>query len=119
MNTRDKPWGWELIVLSDDGYLVKQLTIMPLLATSQQYHTEKVETLLLVRGSAVVVFGMDMHRQALTTLEPLYIPAGEVHQIIGGPAGATLIEVSSPEIGRTVRVSDPYGRGDEELGQPV
>ena len=49
-----KPWGSEHIVDLNDGYCVKYLRIRRGKRLSKQYHERKRETMLLVRGAAVL-----------------------------------------------------------------
>lgn len=112
-----RPWGTyvslrEETPLSGDGYKVKRITVKPGQSISLQYHHQRSEHWVVVRGKALVQIGETNHE----TLPGQYrfIPRGEKHRLTNsGTDELVLIEVQcGPYLGEDdiVRLQDVYGR---------
>ncbi|HYM48961.1 MAG TPA: cupin domain-containing protein [Candidatus Limnocylindrales bacterium] len=107
-----KPWGWENRFAITERYLGKVIHIDKGEMLSLQYHRQKDETILIVRG--VMDLQLENDDGALETLrlEPgmsQRIRPGRKHRMIAVKA-CEFFEVSSPEIDDVVRLEDKYGR---------
>ena len=108
-----KPWGSEHIVDLNDAYCVKYLRIRRGHRLSKQYHEHKRETMMLVRGLALLTLTDEQGVQDIVMGfgEAYVIEPGTVHRIEGLSAGpAMILEVSTPELDDVVRLQDDYGR---------
>lgn len=108
-----KPWGSEHIVDLNDAYCVKYLRIRRGRRLSKQYHERKRETMLLVRGAAVLSLFDDLgeHDIAMGFGEAYVIEPGTVHRIEGfSQEPAVILEVSTTDLDDVVRLQDDYGR---------
>ena len=112
----EKPWGYEILwtppVLGRTG---KILFIKAGRRLSLQYHDAKEETLCLLSGHAVLWLENESGILERLTMAPetgyTVLPLRK-HRI-EAVTDATLVEVSEPEKGNTVRVEDDYARGTE------
>jgi mannose-6-phosphate isomerase len=117
MRRIDKPWGWELHWVPDDKpYMGKIIHINAGAKLSLQKHDQKVESWLLLKGRAKVVWE-DKEEGDLVELElepgkGYSCHVNQRHRLIG-ITDCEIIEVSTPEIGTTFRLEDDYDRRDE------
>jgi oxalate decarboxylase/phosphoglucose isomerase-like protein (cupin superfamily) len=108
----DKPWGHELRWAITDRYLGKVIHVDAGHALSLQYHVQKDESILVLRGELDLVLEdgegeLATHRMgegASARIRP-----GRRHRFVA-VTDVDLLEVSSPEIDDVVRISDDYGR---------
>jgi mannose-6-phosphate isomerase len=110
-----KPWGWEIVWAQSDRYTGKLLHVVAGCRLSLQYHDEKVETQCLLSGSALLtVEGRDgtLHEISMLPGKGYTIQPFQIHRLTA-VEDAEIVEVSTPESGRTVRLQDDYARGDE------
>lgn len=112
-----KPWGKE-IHLTPQGlpYMFKILCIDAGKRISLQYHDQKKESWLLKSGRAKLIWQKEKDGElAETILEEGKIYTCEIGQQhrLQGITDCEIWEVSTPEIGTTVRVEDDYRRADE------
>ena len=112
-----RPWGTYVALreetpVATDGYKVKRITVKPEQSISLQYHRQRSEHWVVVRGKALVQIGE-------TTYETLpgqyrYIPREEKHRLTNiGQEELVLIEVQcGTYLGEDdiVRLQDVYGR---------
>ncbi len=109
-----KPWGSEHIVDLNRAYCIKYLRIRRGQRLSKQYHEQKRETMLLVRGNALLNLtdeGGGVRDIVMEFGEPYVVEPGMVHRIEGMSTEPTVIlEVSTPELEDVVRLQDDYGR---------
>ena len=118
----DKPWGYEIRWAITDRYLGKILHINAGEALSLQYHREKDESLLMVRG--VMDLELDgasgeLLRHRLQVGDTVHIRPGQRHRMTA-VEDTDIFEVSTPEIDDVVRLEDRYGRVDSSpLGGEV
>ena len=108
----DKPWGWELRFAITDRYLGKVIHVDRGEMLSLQYHRQKDETLLLVKGVMDLQLEDDRGRLQTHRMTPgmaRRILPGRKHRMIAVD-DCEFFEVSSPEIDDVVRLEDKYGR---------
>ncbi|MCY4582725.1 MAG: cupin domain-containing protein [Chloroflexi bacterium] len=108
-----KPWGSEHIVDLNNSYCVKYLRIRRGQRLSKQYHEQKYETMMLIRGVALLTLADEFGEQenAMRFGEAYSITPGMVHRIRGmSTEPAVILEVSTPDLDDVVRVQDDYGR---------
>lgn len=112
----DKPWGKETILTTRDlPYSGKIINLEPGKRWSTQVHDQKTETLYCLAGQAKLLVGPDINHLTETIMSPdqsYTIRAGTVHRV-EAITQVTIIEVSTPEAGTTIRLQDDYGRPDE------
>jgi mannose-1-phosphate guanylyltransferase/mannose-6-phosphate isomerase len=112
-----RPWGTYVSLREEtpangDGYKVKRITVKPGQSISLQYHHQRAEHWVVVRGKALVQIGETSYE----TLPGQYrfIPRGEKHRLTNtGADELVLIEVQcGPYLGEDdiVRLQDVYGR---------
>jgi mannose-1-phosphate guanylyltransferase/mannose-6-phosphate isomerase len=107
-----RPWGTYASLKEEDGYKVKRITVKPGQSLSLQYHHQRAEHWVVVKGTAIVQVGDVEHR----TLpgEYRYIPLKERHRLTNiGDDELVLIEVQcGAYLGEDdiVRLADTYGR---------
>ncbi|MXW29399.1 MAG: cupin domain-containing protein [Chloroflexi bacterium] len=108
-----KPWGSEHIVDLNEAYCIKYLRIRRGQRLSKQYHEQKRETMLLVRGHALLNLTDERGPRDIVMEfgEPYMVEPGTVHRIEGmSTEPAVILEVSTPELEDVVRLQDDYGR---------
>lgn len=112
----EKPWGYELLFTpADRPYTGKLLVVRAGRRLSLQYHDEKQETIMLLRGRAQLQ--ADGAGGALETIDMApgmgySIVPGQRHRLVA-IEDSDFVEASTPELGTTFRVEDDHGRGDE------
>jgi oxalate decarboxylase/phosphoglucose isomerase-like protein (cupin superfamily) len=108
----DKPWGYELRWAITDRYLGKVIHVDAGHALSLQYHVQKDETILVLRGELDLVLEDDAGELVTHRLGEgmsARVRPGRRHRFVA-VSDVDLVEVSSPEIDDVVRLSDDYGR---------
>jgi len=110
--TVHRPWGTYASLKEEDGYKVKRITVKPGEALSLQYHHQRAEHWVVVRGKAIVQVGEVEHETLPGQYR--YIPLKEKHRLINiGKDELVLIEVQcGGYLGEDdiVRLADTYGR---------
>jgi len=114
----EKPWGWEILLSPPKSPVTAK--ILHLNADSRfslQYHEEKEEILILVRGEAKLILGEikevgELKEEIMVEECGYFIPKGLVHRCLG-ITDCDIFESSTPETGTTVRLEDDYHRSDE------
>lgn len=107
-----RPWGTYATLKEEKGYKVKRITVSPGQSLSLQYHHQRAEHWVVVKGRALIQVGDVEH----TTLpgQYRYIPLKEKHRLTNtGQDQLVLIEVQCGEyLGEDdiVRLADTYGR---------
>ena len=112
VRTVPKPWGHETIWAHTDQYVGKVLHIRAGQALSVQYHTQKDETIHLLRGKMIYRV-----RDASGVLREVELVQGQsyrnepgtVHQM-EAVTDCDVLEASTPHLDDVVRLSDRYGR---------
>jgi len=108
----EKPWGWENRFAITDKYLGKIIHVNAGEMLSLQYHRQKDETLLVVKGVMDLQLDDDAGHLQTYRLTPgmsKRIVPGRKHRMIA-VEDTEFFEVSSPEIDDVVRLEDKYGR---------
>ncbi|MDM0033323.1 mannose-1-phosphate guanylyltransferase/mannose-6-phosphate isomerase [Variovorax sp. J22P271] len=107
-----RPWGTYASLKEEDGYKVKRITVKSGESLSLQYHHQRAEHWVVVRGTALVQVG-DVEHKTLPG-EYRYIPLKEKHRLTNiGEDELVLIEVQcGAYLGEDdiVRLADTYGR---------
>ncbi len=107
-----RPWGFYESLDSGDRFQVKRIMVSPGASLSLQYHRQRAEHWVVVRGVADVTCGDTISR--LVENESTYIPVGAPHRLHNpGPDPLEIIEVQSGDyLGEDdiVRLEDSYGR---------
>jgi mannose-6-phosphate isomerase-like protein (cupin superfamily) len=107
-----KPWGDELIWALTDRYCGKVITIETGRRLSLQYHEEKDEAILVVRGRLRLLLENEQGQDEVSELGPgdsAHVAAGRRHRY-EAIERVELVEVSTPELGDVVRIEDDFGR---------
>jgi mannose-6-phosphate isomerase-like protein (cupin superfamily) len=108
----EKPWGYELIWAETPAYVGKVLHVRAGEALSLQYHTQKDETIYLLRGRMKFFIGRDVN--ALREIEvgeggSFRIVPGTVHRMVA-LTDVDILEASTAHLDDVVRLEDRYGR---------
>ncbi|MHC8441764.1 MAG: mannose-1-phosphate guanylyltransferase/mannose-6-phosphate isomerase [Candidatus Eutrophobiaceae bacterium] len=75
-----RPWGYyESLLSNPGGYQVKRLSVKPGMRISLQYHRERSEHWVVIRGTATVTRGKELFE--LGENESTYIPIGMEHRL--------------------------------------
>ena len=113
-----KPWGHEVILEQNDLYVVKQIFVKKDKRLSQQYHTEKTETMIAVTGNAFLelydVYGRVVWYRYMEPFRPYFIPPFCTHRLMAKGSDAIVVELSTPELDDVVRTADDYGRVQQD-----
>ncbi|WP_307638978.1 mannose-1-phosphate guanylyltransferase/mannose-6-phosphate isomerase [Variovorax paradoxus] len=107
-----RPWGTYAALKEEDSYKVKRITVKPGESLSLQYHHQRAEHWVVVRGCGIVQIG-DVEHETLPG-QYRYIPLREKHRLTNtGQEELVLIEVQCGDyLGEDdiVRLADTYGR---------
>lgn len=110
--TVHRPWGTYASLKEEEGYKVKRITVRPGQSLSLQYHHQRAEHWVVVKGVAMVQVG-DVEYATLPG-QYRYIPLNEKHRLTNiGEEELVLIEVQcGGYLGEDdiVRLADTYGR---------
>jgi len=110
--TVDKPWGHELIWAHTERYVGKILHIKAGERLSLQYHVQKDETVMVLKGRMEFEHyeeGETPRSVVLEPLQPFHIRPGLRHRMIA-IEDTDVLEVSTTELDDVVRLEDKYGR---------
>jgi mannose-1-phosphate guanylyltransferase / mannose-6-phosphate isomerase len=107
-----RPWGYYQGVDVGDRYQVKRIVVKATARLSLQSHFHRAEHWVVVRGTAEVTVGDNVHM--VHENESTYIPIGSVHRLANpGKIPLELIEVQvGSYLGEDdiIRLDDQYGR---------
>ena len=106
-NRKDKPWGYEKILISTDKYLTKELFIKEGYKTSYHYHEQKDETMFIMGGSGYIEF--EDRKERFVRNDAIRIKPNIPHTIVASE-NTIIHEVSTPDLEDTVRLKDFYIR---------
>jgi quercetin dioxygenase-like cupin family protein len=112
MRTVQKPWGHELIWAETSAYVGKILFIKKGEQLSLQYHEVKDETIMVLHGRLNFEHFEAAQEPQVTELGPrvpFHVHPGLRHRMIA-LEDTEVVEVSTPQLGDVVRLSDRYGR---------
>lgn len=106
-----KPWGYEIIFTPPESPVTgKILHLNKGCRFSYQYHDKKKETLCLFKGRAKII--LDGQENEMEPLRGYYIKPFVKHRC-QAITECDILEASTREKGKTVRLEDDYGRGTE------
>jgi len=108
----EKPWGHELIWSVTDRYAGKILVIEQGRRLSLQYHEFKQESIYVLSGRLRLSLSDEdgiVREEEIGPGEARHIAVGRVHRF-EALERTELLEVSTPELGDVVRLSDDFGR---------
>lgn len=112
----EKPWGYELIYTPPTAPVTgKILHVKAGNRLSLQYHDEKIETLCLLDGEAIITLTNTEGEEVEIPMEinkGYFVQPGQIHRITA-VTDMTFIESSTPETGNTFRLQDDANRPDE------
>lgn len=112
----EKPWGYELIFTPPEAPAVgKLLHINSGTRISLQYHEIKEETLTLINGKANFIYGTDQNNltsEEMAQYNGYFVNKGLIHRV-EAITDCDILESSTKEEGKTVRLQDDYARKDE------
>jgi mannose-6-phosphate isomerase-like protein (cupin superfamily) len=112
----EKPWGHEIIYAPEEiGYAGKILFVRARHKLSLQYHDQKVETVCLFSGEALIWMENSKGEIEKILMEPFKgytISANQKHRI-EAIQESYILESSLPETGTTYRVEDDFQRSNE------
>ena len=113
---QDKPWGHELIFAAVEGkYVGKIIYVATGQSLSLQYHREKEETISVLSGEALVLYGPAADQLAERRFGPgdtIHLPPVVLHRVTA-ITDVTFVESSTAGAGwreDVVRLQDAYGR---------
>jgi mannose-6-phosphate isomerase-like protein (cupin superfamily) len=95
-----KGWGYEEWIWNSPAFCQKLLFFDPDKRCSYHYHKIKYEVFRVLAGSFIMVYGWlddieQARRVSFEVGDVLEIPVGMRHQMIAGPEGGILMEVST------------------------
>lgn len=112
----DKPWGYELHFVPEGlPYMGKLEHVNAGSQCSMQIHDSKQESWFLMNGRAKLIWEDNQGNIIETEMESgkgYTCHIGQKHRF-AGITDCDLIEVSTPEMGTTLRLEDDYKRPDE------
>lgn len=112
-----RPWGSFAVLHRGEGFLLKQLTVLPGQQLSLQYHRLRSEHWVVVHGMALARCGDT--EILLRKDQSVFIPAGAVHRLRN--AGEEVLQLVEVQTGLgfdeddIVRLADDYGRASAPL----
>ena len=106
----NKPWGNFKIIQKEPGITIKILSVNPNQRLSLQYHKERNEIWLLLKGSGFAELFDTIETMAPGTTQ--VIPRKVNHRLSAGKEGCKILEVSLGDYDEKdiVRVEDDYGK---------
>ena len=112
----EKPWGYELYFTNrDKPYIIKLIHVRAGKRTSVHLFDAKQETFVLLKGKAGILWETpdgDMQEVSLKLNHGYTTQVGQRHRICA-KTDAQIMIGSTPEIGRSWRLDDDYGRPSE------
>ena len=108
--TTEKPWGRFIQYVLNQPVTVKILEIRAGEQVSYQYHHHRSELWIPLDEGACI--NLDGTMQRPEPMEPVLIPQGAKHQLIGESKDYRILEIASGHFDEEdiVRLSDKYGR---------
>lgn len=92
-----KTWGYELIYHNDENYCLKLLHIREGQVLRPHLHLRKVESFLVVSGSAILTYSVNRvtHKQSLDKDEAFHVPPGLIHSVESANGPCDIVEAST------------------------
>jgi mannose-6-phosphate isomerase-like protein (cupin superfamily) len=111
-----KPWGYEVIFTPPGlAYTSKLLVINAGKKISFQYHDQKIETMILFKGKALIWLedkNAQIQKISMELNKGYTVAVGQKHRL-EAIEESWIIEGSLPETGTTFRLEDDYARPNE------
>lgn len=109
-NKKDKPWGYEKIVVNNEKYLVKELYLKKGFKTSIHYHPNKDESMHILSGEGYIEYKDDgKSKDSASMGNVIRIKPNTKHSIVA-TSNLRIFEYSTPHPEDTVRLKDFYNR---------
>ena len=110
ISTTDKPWGRFIQYVLNQPVTVKILEIHAGEEVSYQYHDNRSELWIPLDEGTCIRLEDEILRPK--TMEPVFIPQGAKHQLIGEAQDYRILEISFGHFDEEdiVRLQDKYGR---------
>lgn len=115
MKKINKPWGYEIIwtqlgrgAFPAYGFVGKMLHIKKGHRLSLQYHQEKSEAILVLKGTLNLYHNEQWGR--VKPMDSRLIHSGQIHRMSAPWGPVSLVEVSTPQLDDLIRLEDDYGR---------
>ena len=110
INKVKKPWGYYEVLIDEDSYKVKRISVSPHKRFSLQYHNYREEHWSVVGGHGIIVVGDKIATAGEGSR--WIIPQGVIHRATAGSEELIFIEI---QIGNCweediVRLEDDYNR---------
>lgn len=112
MTTIEKPWGREEIIHEEGKAKVKRLVVRMGERLSMQYHHDKREFLVCVKGEAIIEIQLNHKEKESLPLSPgdsFFINRKTIHRIVA-ETDCELVELACGSDEDIVRIADKYGR---------
>ena len=109
-----KPWGQEEVLEINDFYMLKRLTMYKGMRCSLQYHRQKRETIYVLEGKLLFIFGKSvdsLESKVYIPGESFTVPSASLHRM-EGMTDCVYLEASTPEMDDVVRVQDDFNRSE-------
>ena len=110
----ERPWGhFTTYITNEDDVTVKVIVIKPKQRLSLQYHSERTERWICLRGDAIVE--INGKKRTLRPSQEAMVPVGARHRLGAGPKGALILEIAEGNFSEDdiVRIEDDYSRPSE------
>tara|TARA_R100001377_G_C3141079_1_gene92682 strand:- start:214 stop:582 length:369 start_codon:yes stop_codon:yes gene_type:complete len=119
----EKPWGSYEVLLEQEDYVVKKLTLHPAKQFSLQKHEHRDEEWVVLEGEGLLTLGPDVDSASQSFLSErsrAMVPQGFVHRLLNINTNKNLevLEIWWGGYGKTlseediIRYADDYGRKD-------
>ena len=119
----EKPWGSYEVLLEQEDYVVKKLTLHPMKQFSLQKHEHREEEWIILDGDGLLTLGTDKNRTSQSFLiekSRAIVPQGYVHRLqnINANKNLEVLEIWWGRDGKKlseediIRYEDDYGRKD-------
>ncbi|HOX41612.1 MAG TPA: cupin [bacterium] len=112
----EKPWGHEIVYTPKEAPSVgKILYVKAGKRLSLQYHDEKIETLCLIKGEAIITLSDNTGKIITKEMElekGYFIQPGQIHRV-EAVTDIIFVESSTRETGNTYRLEDDFQRNTE------
>ena len=112
VETVDKPWGHEEILIQTNNYVMKRITITRGKRMSLQYHEQKEETIYVISGTLIVWKSEDFYDHiTLDSNDVYHVVPRQVHRF-GAPDhnDTVILECSTTQLTDVVRLADDFNR---------
>ncbi len=115
-----RDWGTETLMIETDAYIGKVLAMRAGTAGGLQYHQRKMESFVLIKGTAEIDYDDGTGTLVTSSLDRVvvHVPPGATHRV-RALTDCTLIEWSTPVFNDRVRCETEYGEPEATNGLPT